>query len=77
MLDPGELVTITVYLSDNGEGYYSDEEDEVHFMGEALVAGTTFCLNVIPPDGSVLPIERTIPSGVRATTGDIALVNLN
>jgi len=35
-----------------------------------VTAGKTFTLSIIPPDGSVLPIERIMPS---RTTG---LVNL-
>jgi flagellin FlaB len=55
MLDPGELAQITVYL---------DKSLYPSAMTNDLTAGTTFSLNITPPDGSELPVERTLPSRV-------------
>jgi archaeal flagellin FlaB len=55
MLDPGELAVITVNVE---KANYAAE------MTADLKAGVTFNLDVTPPDGSVLPIERKMPSRV-------------
>ena len=55
MLDPSELAMITVYL--DKAKYPAD-------MTTDIIAGSTFTLSLTPPDGSVLPIERTLPSRV-------------
>ncbi len=61
MLDPGELAMITVNMEmANYDG----------LMTNPVVSGATFTLSVTPPEGSVLPIERTLPSRVKG------LVNL-
>jgi archaellin len=39
-------------------------------MTTDLTGGTTFSLTITPPDGSILPIERSMPTRVRG------LVNL-
>lgn len=76
MLDPGEIAMITIFL-DNSEDYYSDADEPTHLMANAVTPGTTFCLSMMPPDGSVLPIERLLPSGVAVKAGETsALVNL-
>jgi archaeal flagellin FlaB len=54
MLDPGELAMVTVDLSPANNTAMTDK----------LVAGMTFTLSITPPDGAVLPIERTMPSRV-------------
>jgi flagellin FlaB len=61
MLDPGELALVTINL---------EKANYVDTMTDDVVSGTTFYLAITPPDGSVLPIERTLPS---RTSG---LVNL-
>ncbi|HSW58619.1 MAG TPA: archaellin/type IV pilin N-terminal domain-containing protein [Dehalococcoidales bacterium] len=55
MLDPGELAMITVNM---------DSANYVGLMSESVKAGATFTLAITPPVGSVLPIERTLPSRV-------------
>jgi flagellin FlaB len=55
MLDPSELAVITVNL---------EKANYATFMTEDVVAGVTFSLAVTPPDGSVLPVERTLPSRI-------------
>jgi len=55
MLDPGELAMITVDL---------EKANYPTFMTDDVVAGVTFSLAITPPDGSVLPVERTLPSRV-------------
>jgi flagellin FlaB len=55
MLDPGELAVITINL---------EKANYPAFMTEDVVSGVTFSLAVTPPDGSVLPVERTLPSRI-------------
>ncbi len=55
ILDPGELAQITVYLD---PGWYPD------FMSTGLIANATFTLNITPSDGSILTLERKLPSRV-------------
>jgi archaeal flagellin FlaB len=55
ILDAGELAQITVYLE---PAWYPQ------FMTTGLVANTTFNMDITPPDGSVLPIERKLPSRI-------------
>jgi archaeal flagellin FlaB len=55
ILDAGELAHITVYLA---PAWYP------RYMNSGLIANTKFDLNITPPDGSVLPIERKLPSRV-------------
>jgi archaeal flagellin FlaB len=70
MLDPGELAVITVYL---GPAMYIDAYPD--FTG--VTSGSTFSLGVIPPEGSVLQVERTVPSGLKVKAGaNSTLVNL-
>jgi archaeal flagellin FlaB len=57
LLDPGELAQITVDLT-----RYVDAEGTETTL--AIKPGTFFSLEVKPPDGAVLPIERTIPARV-------------
>jgi archaeal flagellin FlaB len=54
LLDPGELAQITVDLSK----YIDPEGVETNLE---IGPGTTFSLEVKPPDGAVLPVDRTIP----------------
>lgn len=63
LLDPNELFLITVDLSPVNEGAASDEEK--------LGAYRKFILEVKPPRGPILTIERTVPARVNQ------LVNLN
>ncbi|MBN1190648.1 MAG: hypothetical protein JXA46_12915 [Dehalococcoidales bacterium] len=62
MLDPGELAQITVFLSFVNAGASDD--------AQKLGPYHCFTLEIKPPDGSVLAIERTLPSRVSS------LVNL-
>jgi len=55
MLDASELAQITVYL---------DKDWYPEYMTDGLEANTTFNLDVTPGDGSVLPIERKLPSRI-------------
>jgi archaeal flagellin FlaB len=55
MLDPGELAQITIDLS---------PVNDAAAEGQAVGAYTSFSIQVTPPDGSVLPIDRTIPARV-------------
>jgi archaeal flagellin FlaB len=55
MLDPSELAIVTAYLEKNK--YPTD-------MVNDIIAGSTFTISITPPDGAVLPIERTLPSRV-------------
>jgi archaeal flagellin FlaB len=55
MLDPGELAQITIDLT---------AVNEAAAEGETIGPYTTFSIQVTPPDGSVLPIDRTIPARV-------------
>jgi archaeal flagellin FlaB len=76
MLDPGEIAMITIYL-DSSQTYYSDATDTIHYMPNAITPGTNLSLSLAPPDGSVLPIERLIPSGAKVpAAATIALINL-
>lgn len=63
LLDPNELFLITVDLSAVNDGAASDEEK--------LGAYHRFTLEVKPPRGPILTIERTVPARVSQ------LVNLN
>jgi archaeal flagellin FlaB len=62
MLDPGELFQLDVDLAQVNNGAADDSQK--------IGAYTSFSVEVKPPDGSVLPIERTMPARVNA------LVNL-
>jgi archaeal flagellin FlaB len=62
VIDPGELAQITVNLSKVNDGAADDSQK--------IGPYTSFSIEVKPPDGSVLPIERQIPARVSA------LVNL-
>jgi archaeal flagellin FlaB len=62
MLDPGELAMITIDLTSINTGAADDKEK--------LGAYHSFTLEIKPPNGSVMAIERTLPSRVTA------LVNL-
>ncbi len=55
IIDPSELAQITIDLTAVNE---AAEE------GEEIGPYTTFSIQVTPPDGSVLPIDRTIPARV-------------
>ena len=55
MLDPGELAQITIDLT---------AINAAAAPGHTVGPYTTFSISVTPPDGSVLPIERTIPARV-------------
>ncbi len=55
MLDPGELAQITIDLT---------AINAAAGAGKTIGPYTTFAISVTPPDGSVLPIERTIPARV-------------
>jgi flagellin FlaB len=56
MLDPGELAMVTVNL------LKTEYTVAPNIMDYDLVAGKTFTLSITPSDGSVLPVERTLPS---------------
>lgn len=56
ILEDGELFQMTVDLSAVNDGAASDEEK--------LQAYHTFTLEIKPPNGAVLVIERTVPVGV-------------
>ena len=73
MLDPQEIATITVYVD---QAYYADDTS-INYMPNPVTAGTNFSLNITPPDGSILPVDRLIPSGAQAAKGKTALINLN
>jgi archaeal flagellin FlaB len=62
LIDPGELAQITIDLSTVNDGAADDTQK--------IGPYTSFSIEVKPPDGSVLPIERQIPARVSA------LVNL-
>jgi flagellin FlaB len=62
LLEDGELFQITVDLTDVNDGAASDSEKVKSY--------STFTLEVKPPNGAVLIIERTVPASVGA------LVNL-
>jgi len=55
LLDPGELAQITIDLA---------KVNDAAADGETVGAYTSFSIQVAPPDGSVLPIDRTIPAKV-------------
>ena len=73
MLDPQEIATITVYVD---QAYYADDTS-INYMPYPVASGTGFTLTITPPDSSIMPIERMIPSGAKAEDGWTALVNLN
>lgn len=56
ILDPGELAQITIVMT--------VQEGEGEGILQAIGPYTTFSIQVTPPDGSVLPIDRTIPARV-------------
>jgi archaeal flagellin FlaB len=56
MLDPGELAQVTIDLAAVNAAAASEDEK--------IGPYTTFSIQVTPPDGSVLPIDRTIPARV-------------
>jgi archaeal flagellin FlaB len=67
MLDPGELAQITVYISYVNAGA---NPSATPTDCEKLGPYHSFTLEIKPPDGSILTIERTLPSRVSS------LVNL-
>jgi archaeal flagellin FlaB len=70
MLDAGELAIVIVYLD---PALYTTAYPS--FIG--VPAGDTFSLNITPPDGAVLPVERQVPSGAKVKLGDTtAMLNL-
>lgn len=72
MLDPQEIATITVYMD---QDYYADDTS-INYMPNPVAAGSSFSLNITPPDGSILPVDRLIPSGAKAAADRTALINL-
>jgi archaeal flagellin FlaB len=74
ILDPQELAQVTVYMDAD---LYDDNTDTIRYMPNDIKAGTSFTLTITPPDSSLLPIERSIPSGAKVAAGaGTLLVNL-
>jgi flagellin FlaB len=57
LLQPGELFEITI--------------DTTALAGVSLVANSTFTLEVKPPSGSYMVLQRTIPASIADTTIDL------
>jgi flagellin FlaB len=65
ILEGSEIAEIYVCLNGDVEGCSDhDPEDDVSYVDPQLTNGETFNIEVIPPSGAVLNIERTIPASV-------------